>query len=363
MKLAGYILSATAAVFLSAANAAVPAERSALGQLPSAGSLREGVAVTRVPLVPDPSAATERSLVRDDKYVPSIAVNSYDDMPGTILIKLRDSSDQAANSAAEELIRAGFDADHWTLDLGGISYNVAFVLVSLAEEDVPAAAKVLLDYPFVKELLISQSAYNAMYTKGPVFRPSPVFTGEKGFLPQPTPVMAACHGETSCFMALERGGRGLCEAYKEDQSCFLVLNGVDRGWCEVIKESKSCFMAFQGADAERCERGDYPREHMFWAHCGNMSIPEGPLPNPLLEACRGERSCFMSLDGQERALCKAYKESRSCFLALDGADRAWCEVLNEGKSCFTAFQGADAERCERGLFPAPHLFWKQCQER
>ena len=63
--------------------------------------------------------------------------------------------------------------------------------------------------------------------------------------------------------------------------------------------------------------------------------------NPVMEACRGERSCFMTLDGVDRQLCEAYKENRSCFMALDGAD---------------------AERCERGRFPGKHLFWQHCAD-
>ena len=61
--------------------------------------------------------------------------------------------------------------------------------------------------------------------------------------------------------------------------------------------------------------------------------------NPVMEACRGERSCFIS---------------------LDGADRGWCQVLKEGKSCFMALDGVERERCERGRYPGKHLFWDRC---
>ena len=195
----------------------------------------------------------------------------------------------------------------------------------------------------------------------PVLRPTPVFEdNEKGFSSRySNPVMEACHGERSCFMALDGVERQLCEAYKENKSCFMALDGADRGWCQALKEGKSCFMALDGAERELCEQGRYPRKHMFWARCGNVNIDHGQS-NPVMEACRGEKSCFMALDGVERGFCQAYKENRSCFISLDGADRGWCQVLKEGKSCFMALDGADRERCERGRFPGKHLFWDHC---
>ncbi|OGR95887.1 MAG: hypothetical protein A2016_10935, partial [Elusimicrobia bacterium GWF2_62_30] len=190
----------------------------------------------------------------------------------------------------------------------------------------------------------------------PAARPTPVFTdNKKGFSRQFNPIMEACRGERSCFMALDGVDRQLCETYKEDKSCFMALDGADRGWCQVMKEGKSCFMALDGADEDLCEQGRYPRKHLFWARCGNIDIDHGQS-NPVMQACRGERSCFMALDGLDQKFCQAYKENKSCFMALDGADRGWCEVLKEGKSCFMALDGADRERCERGHFPGDHLF-------
>ncbi len=196
----------------------------------------------------------------------------------------------------------------------------------------------------------------------PVSRPSPVFDQmEKGFSRRSNPVMEACRGERSCFMALDGVDRGLCEAYKENKSCFMALDGAERGWCEALKEKKSCFMALNGEDVELCERGRFPRKHMFWARCGNITLPDSPS-NPIMQACRGEKSCFMALDGEDRGLCEAYKENRSCFMSLDAAERGWCEVLKEGKSCFMALNGADVQRCERGYFPGKHLFWRHCAD-
>ena len=196
----------------------------------------------------------------------------------------------------------------------------------------------------------------------PAARPTPVFDGhEKGFSRQSNPVMEACRGERSCFMALDGVDRQLCEAYKENKSCFMALDGADRGWCQAMKEGKSCFMALNGADREQCENGYYPRKHMFWARCGNISLPAAPS-NPLMQACRGEKSCFMALDGRDQKLCEAYKENKSCFMALDGADRGWCQVMKEGKSCFMALDGTDRERCERGHYPGVHLFWDHCSK-
>jgi len=121
-------------------------------------------------------------------------------------------------------------------------------------------------------------------------------------------------------------------------------------------------MALNGQDVELCERGRYPRKHMFWARCGNITLPDSPS-NPIMQACRGERSCFMALDGEDRQLCEAYVEDKSCFMALDDAERGWCEVLKEEKSCFMALDGADQERCERGRFPGKHLFWQHCADQ
>ena len=102
----------------------------------------------------------------------------------------------------------------------------------------------------------------------PAARPAPVFADqEKGFSRRSNPIMEACRGERSCFMALDGVDRQLCEAYKENKSCFMALDGADSGWCQVMKEGKSCFMALDGNDSERCERGHYPREHLFWDHC------------------------------------------------------------------------------------------------
>ena len=194
----------------------------------------------------------------------------------------------------------------------------------------------------------------------PVLRPTPVFEqNDKGFSRQSNPVMEACNGSRSCFMALDGVERNFCEAYKEKRSCFMALDGVDRGWCEVLKDGKSCFMALDGADQDQCEQGRYPRKHMFWARCGNVDIDHGQS-NPVMEACRGEKSCFMALDGVERQFCEAYKENRSCFMSFDGVDRGWCQVLKEGASCFMALDGAERERCERGRFPGEHLFWNHC---
>ena len=194
-------------------------------------------------------------------------------------------------------------------------------------------------------------------------RPTPVFdNNEKGFSHQSNPIMEACRGEKSCFMALDGVERQLCEAYKEDKSCFMALDGADRGWCQVIKESKSCLMALNGTDQDLCKQGRYPRKHMFWAHCGNIDIDHGQS-NPVMEACRGEKSCFMALDGVERQFCEAYKEDKSCFMALDGTDRGWCQVIKESKSCFMALDGAEKERCERGRYPCNHLFWDHCAKQ
>lgn len=82
--------------------------------------------------------------------------------------------------------------------------------------------------------------------------------------------------------------------------------------------------------------------------------------SPVMQACRGERSCFSALDGRERGLCEAYKEGRSCFSSLDGEDRGWCQVIVEGRSCFMSLDGEARERCEDGRYPAKHLYWKRC---
>lgn len=199
---------------------------------------------------------------------------------------------------------------------------------------------------------------SGLIAPAPVLRSMPAFNHyDGGFYHDP--VMEACRGEKSCFMALDGTERQFCEAYKENKSCFMALDGADRGWCQVLKEGKSCFMALDGQDREQCERGRYPRQHTFWAYCGNVNIPVNNS-NPVTQACRGEKSCFMALDGTERGLCEAYKENRSCFMSLNGADRGWCEVLKEGKSCFMALDGEDQQRCERGRFPWDHLFWKRC---
>jgi hypothetical protein len=77
-------------------------------------------------------------------------------------------------------------------------------------------------------------------------------------------------------------------------------------------------------------------------------------------ACNGSKSCFMALDGEERAFCEAYKEKRSCFIALDGEERGWCEKIKENKSCFMALDGSAREDCEMGNYPWKHKFWASC---
>lgn len=78
------------------------------------------------------------------------------------------------------------------------------------------------------------------------------------------------------------------------------------------------------------------------------------------QACRGEISCFIALDGPERGLCQAYVEGQSCFIALDGEDRGWCQVLKEGQSCFMALDGPARKACEDGYFPSSHTYWSTC---
>ena len=92
-----------------------------------------------------------------------IQINTIMDMPGTILITLMNYSDQAAYEATLGLIAEGYSADYWTLDLcGNASCNMAYILVSIPEIYVPETALKFLDYPFVSELFISESAYNIL---------------------------------------------------------------------------------------------------------------------------------------------------------------------------------------------------------
>jgi len=203
---------------------------------------------------------------------------------------------------------------------------------------------------------------SAVSVPEPKIKPFPAVTGsrtEKVFSRHSNPVMEACRGGSSCSMAFDGRERGFCEAYKEDKSCFMALDGADRGWCQVMKEGKSCFMALDGADRDLCEKGRFPRKHMFWARCANISLPHGQS-DPLMQACHGEKSCFTSLNGPERGLCEAYTEGKSCFMVLDGADRGWCQVMKEGKSCSMSLDGEDRDRCEKGYYPGNHLFWEHC---
>jgi hypothetical protein len=75
-----------------------------------------------------------------------------------------------------------------------------------------------------------------------------------------------CREHKSCFLTLSGLELGLCDAYVGGKSCFLALQGSDESWCEVIKEGKSCFLAFNGTDRDRCDQGDFPSEHLFWAN-------------------------------------------------------------------------------------------------